>query len=201
MNDQPAPTQDTTRKDNVQRILDTAERLFMHYGYAKTNVADVARELSMSPANIYRFFSSKAEIHQAIARRMLEHQYAVLSANARASASAAERLTNHLLLQHRVTVETMLDEEKVHEMVLVAMEQQWQVIQEHITRLRDLIRSIIEDGIAAGEFRAQDSLLSAECFMQAATALCHPQIVSKKMAQDEVAEPADLAAFILRALR
>ncbi|MBP2549906.1 AcrR family transcriptional regulator [Neorhizobium galegae] len=200
MSDQSAPSQENTRKENVERILDTAARLFMHYGYAKTNVADIARELSMSPANIYRFFSSKAEIHQAIARRMLEQQYAILAANAKGGGAAAERLKNHLLLQHRITVETMLDDEKVHEMVLVAMDQQWQVIQQHLERVRELIRSIIDDGISAGEFRAQDSLLAAECFMQAATAFCHPQIVSKKLSQDEVAGPDDMAAFILRAL-
>ena len=201
MNDQPGHSQDIVRQDNVERILDAAERLFLHYGYSKTNVADIARDLSMSPANIYRFFSSKAEIHQAIARRMLLQQYAILAANARSTASASDRLTNHLLLEHRITVETMMDEEKVHEMVIVAMDQQWKVIQEHIARVRDLVRSMIDEGIAAGEFRAQDSHLSADCFMQSATSLCHPQIVSKKLTEDEIARPEDLAAFILRALK
>ena len=51
-------TLDTSRQENVSRILDAAERLFKHYGYTKTNVADIARDLGMSPANIYRFFSS-----------------------------------------------------------------------------------------------------------------------------------------------
>lgn len=46
---------DAARQENVARILEAAERLFRHYGYAKTNVADIARELDMSPANIYRF--------------------------------------------------------------------------------------------------------------------------------------------------
>ena len=62
---------DPARQENVTRILDCAERLFRHYGYGKTNVADIARELGMSPANIYRFFASKVEIHQAVCGRML----------------------------------------------------------------------------------------------------------------------------------
>ena len=40
-------------------ILATAERLFRDVGYLKTTVADIAKTLKMSPANIYRFFDSK----------------------------------------------------------------------------------------------------------------------------------------------
>jgi AcrR family transcriptional regulator len=196
-----ASATEAARQENVERILDTAERLFKHYGYTKTNVADIARELSMSSANIYRFFASKAEIHQALARRMLSAQYEMLLANARGPGSAGDRLTRHIVLQHRITVETMLDDEKVHEMVLVAMEQQWQVIEEHIIRIRNLVQSVIEDGIANGEFREQDSLMAAECFAHCGVSVCHPQLVSKKLAQAELVTPEDLAAFILRALK
>jgi AcrR family transcriptional regulator len=196
-----ASATEATRQENVERILDAAERLFKHYGYAKTNVADIARDLSMSSANIYRFFASKAEIHQALARRMLAAQYEVLLANARGPGSACDRLTRHISLLHRITVETMLDEQKVHEMVLVALDQQWQVILEHISKIRGLVQSVIEDGISSGEFRQQDSVMAAECFMSCGISVCHPQLVSKKLAQDEVVKPEDLAVFILRALK
>ena len=53
------------------RIEETAERLFRVMGYQKTAVADIARELGMSPANVYRFFPSKSAINEAIAERLL----------------------------------------------------------------------------------------------------------------------------------
>ncbi|MGO7830495.1 TetR family transcriptional regulator, partial [Rhizobium johnstonii] len=40
MNDLAENTIDITRQENVTRILDAAERLFRHYGYRKTTVAD-----------------------------------------------------------------------------------------------------------------------------------------------------------------
>jgi len=52
-------------------ILAVAERLFAEIGFEKTTVADIARELRMSPANVYRFFSAKAEINEAVGRRLL----------------------------------------------------------------------------------------------------------------------------------
>jgi AcrR family transcriptional regulator len=96
--------QDNQRQESVTRILDVAERLFRHYGYAKTNVADIARELGMSPANIYRFFASKVEIHQAICGRMLDASVNMTRQIFAQKIGAAERLRQWLLEQHRLTV-------------------------------------------------------------------------------------------------
>ena len=54
--------------DTRERILVVAERLFREIGYQKTTVADIAKELRMSPANVYRFFDSKKAIHEGVAR-------------------------------------------------------------------------------------------------------------------------------------
>jgi AcrR family transcriptional regulator len=194
-------TLDTSRQDNVARILDAAERLFKHYGYTKTNVADIARDLGMSPANIYRFFSSKADIHQALAHRMLDGSYQAALVNAKRPVSAAERLRNHVLQQHRFTLETMLDEKKVHEMVVIAIEQQWPVIEQHLERIRLVIADLIKDGIEAGEFREQDHQLAAECFMSSVVMLCHPQLIADCLLETRIGKPEDLVEFGLRALR
>ena len=77
-----------------------AERLFRHYGYGKTNVADIARELGMSPANIYRFFASKVEIHQAVCGRMLGASYQMAYEISRLPISAEERLRRYVHAQH-----------------------------------------------------------------------------------------------------
>lgn len=155
MNDLTGAATEAARQENTEKILDTAERLFRHYGYNKTNVADIARELSMSSGNIYRFFASKADIQQALVRRMLAAQFQAVKAQAAGPGTATERLKQHLILVHKMTVETMLDEEKVHEMVVVAMDQQWPVIQEHLQQIRLVVTDLIREGIAAGEFRPE----------------------------------------------
>ena len=48
------------------RILEVAERYFRRIGYHKTSVADIASELGMSRANIYRFFPSKTAINSSV---------------------------------------------------------------------------------------------------------------------------------------
>ena len=57
--------------DTRERILVVAERLFREIGYQKTTVADIAKVLRMSPANVYRFFDSKKAIHEGVARSLM----------------------------------------------------------------------------------------------------------------------------------
>ena len=57
--------------DTRERILVVAERLFREIGYQKTTVADIAKVLRMSPANVYRFFDFKKAIHEGVARTMM----------------------------------------------------------------------------------------------------------------------------------
>jgi AcrR family transcriptional regulator len=194
-------TLDQGRQETVERIMETAERLFRHYGYSKTNVADIARELGMSPANIYRFFASKVEIHQAICGRMLIGVQKLIEDVVRLKLPPAERLRRAIAEMHRMTVETMLDQEKVHEMVVVAIERDWHVIEKHIDRVHALLGGVIAEGIAAGDFAEQDPDVAAKCFGAATAMLCHPQLVAQCLKKRNRAEPEQLIEYAIRALR
>jgi AcrR family transcriptional regulator len=189
------------RQDTVQRILESAERLFRHYGYSKTNVADIARDLGMSPANIYRFFDSKVEIHQAVCGRMLSASYQLVYDISRLPLPASERLRRCIAEQHRLTLDTMLDEQKVHEMVVVAIERDWHVIEKHVDRIHDVFAAVIREGVEAGEFAEQDADVAAKCFGAATVTLCHPQMVAQCLAKENRATPEDLIEFAIRALK
>lgn len=194
-------TLEATRQENVTRILDAAERLFRHYGYAKTTVADIARDLGMSPANVYRFFASKVEIHQAICGRMLAASYQMAYEACHLPVSAADRLRGFVEGQYQMTVDTMLDQEKVHEMVVVAIERDWHVIEKHVDSIHALIADVIRDGIASGEFAEQDADVASRCFGAATISLCHPQMVAQCLAKTNRATVDELVEFTIRALK
>ncbi len=201
MNDIAESTLDVTRQENITRILDAAERLFRHYGYSKTTVADVARDLGMSPANIYRFFASKVEIHQAICGRMLAASHKMAADICNQKISASDRLRQFVRSQYQLTVDTMLDQEKVHEMVIVAIERDWHVIEKHIDDINAMIADVIREGIAAGEFAEQDPEVAARCFGAATVNLCHPQMVAQCLAKTNRATVDELIEFSIRALK
>ena len=192
---------DSVRQENVTRILDAADRLFRHYGYSKTNVADIARDLGMSPANIYRFFGSKSEIHQALMERMLTQRNELAWKIAALPISAEERLRRYGHEEHQFTINVLTDQKKVHEMVVVALEHQWGVVEKHIDNLHIVLAKIISDGIAAGEFAEQDAEAAARCFGASIVSLCHPQVAAQCMNKENRATSDELIEFVIRALK
>ena len=63
------------KSNNVEReqgILDAAANLFIHYGYDKTTVSDIAREAGISKGAIYLHFKSKDELLEALIIREIE---------------------------------------------------------------------------------------------------------------------------------
>ncbi|MCB6367618.1 TetR/AcrR family transcriptional regulator, partial [Intestinibacillus massiliensis] len=55
----------------VNRILDSATKLFLQKGYEKTTIQDIVNDLGdLSKGAIYHHFSSKEDIIQAVGERM-----------------------------------------------------------------------------------------------------------------------------------
>lgn len=60
--------------DTARAILDAASRRFLHYGYGKTTMSEIASDCNMSTGNLYRFFASKLDIAEAFVRRLRTEQ-------------------------------------------------------------------------------------------------------------------------------
>jgi AcrR family transcriptional regulator len=188
--------------DTRARIMDAAEALFRRIGFAKTAVADIAAELGMSPANIYRFFPSKNAIVQAICQRCLGEVEDRLWAVARAKGPAPQRLEQLVLEVLAYHMENQMAEERVHEMVLAAIEHSWETIRAHKETMRNVTELILRDGIDAGEFVAAEPRETAELIMRSVVVFTHPVLI-KQCLDDGRNLEADARAtvrFLLRAI-
>src|SRR5215469_2566152 len=96
---------ETVEPGTRERILVVAERLFRQIGYTKTTVADIAKELRMSPANVYRFFDSKKSIHEGVARRLMGEVEGAAAAIMDKPGPATERLRELLITVNRMNTE------------------------------------------------------------------------------------------------
>ncbi len=167
--------------DTRERILVVAERLFREIGYQKTTVADIAKVLRMSPANVYRFFDSKKAIHEGVARRLMGEVEDAAQAIAAGRGSAASRVRELMTTVHRMNSERYVGDSKLHEMVEVAMQESWEVCVAHIQRITETIGAIIADGVASGEFEVRDVPVAALCSCTAMLRFFHPQMIAQSI--------------------
>ncbi|MEA2866950.1 MAG: hypothetical protein QOE39_1665 [Bradyrhizobium sp.] len=165
--------------DTRERILVVAERLFRQIGYQKTTVADIAKELRMSPANVYRFFDSKKAIHEGVARGLMGGVEDAAQVIATGRGPAASRLRELMTTIHRMNCERYVGDSKLHEMVEIAMQESWEVCVAHMEQITETIGSVIADGAASGEFEVLDVPLAAMCACTAMMRFFHPQMIAQ----------------------
>jgi len=189
-------------EDTRARIMETAEALFRRLGYAKAAVADIASELGMSPANVYRFFPSKIAIVQAICQRCLAELEAKVWSVARGRGPAGERLERLVLEVLAYHKENLLEEQKVNDIVTVAMEESWDAIMAHKEVQRTAIELILRDGIETGEFEPVEPRETSALIMRSYVSFCHPILIAEGVqdSRDLETEARALVRFLLRAI-
>lgn len=187
-------------RDTNLRIVEVAERLFGQIGFQKTTVADIARELHMSPANVYRFFSAKAAINEAVARRLLSEVEVVVEELAKRSAPAGARLRASIAAIEKNNAQRFLDNRKLHELVETAFNENWPIVREHVEKLNGALATIIAQGNEAGEFHVEDCDLAAMLVRSACLRFCHPRLMVE-CAQDPEPTIDQMVDFCLIALR
>lgn len=186
-------------RDTRQIIVDTAERFFRDIGYQKTTVADIAKSLRMSPANVYRFFDSKKSINEAVLERYKREQEEAIAAIAGEARPAAERLRDILVVSFRLNEARFADHLRMQEMVCAAMEESWDAILAHIERFDAVLRRVIADGVASGEFRDIDPRLATGCVRTAMMRFMHPLLITQcERMPGPTSE--EMVAFIMRSL-
>lgn len=165
--------------DTRDRILEVAERLFRQIGYQKTTVGDIAKELRMSPANVYRFFESKKAIHQAVARGLMGEVELEAQRIVARPGPVPKRFRELLTTIHRMNTERYVGDNKLHEMVEIAMQEDWDVCVNHMECIAGMVGQMIAQGVASGEFETPDLQLAALCSCTAMMRFFHPQMIAQ----------------------
>jgi AcrR family transcriptional regulator len=165
--------------DTRERILVVAERLFRQIGYQKTTVADIAKELRMSPANVYRFFDSKKAINEGVARSLMGQVEEAAQAIVNRSGPAAARLRELITTINRMNTERYVGHSKLHEMVEIAMQESWDVCLAHMQLITENIAGVIAQGMTSGELEAGDVHTASICVCTAMMRFFHPQMIAQ----------------------
>lgn len=169
------------KTDTRDCILSAAMDRILHYGYAKTTMAEIARDCDMSAGNIYRFFKSKLDIAEAMARNFRTEVYQAYAEISRDSARPAEeRLRQLLFLRLERTYELLEKDAKILEVAEVLGHERPEFANEEMAQERIYIVKILEDGTAEGSFKAiREPNFTAEMIQSAVMKFGYPQLWSR----------------------
>jgi len=189
-----------TTEETRERITRVAEDLFRRLGFAKTAVADIAAELGMSPANVYRFFPSKTAIVATICTRCLGETEGEVKAVACGPGTPQQRIAGIYLAILAYHKANFLAERRVHDMVLVAIENNWQNIEAHKERIRAMVSDVLQEGIDTGVFVPHDTVAVSRMILGLMVRYCHPVLVAQNIDEDLEANLQATMSFLLRSI-
>jgi AcrR family transcriptional regulator len=152
---EPAPS--TTARGPAEhavrdQIVEAANECFARYGYAKTTVADLAREIGFSKAYIYRFFESKQAIGEAICSSRLEKIIAETRSAIDEGGSSAEQFRRMFKSLTTLSVELFFQDRKIYDIAAHSASEQWSSSLAYKETLKAMLLEIVRNGRESGEF-------------------------------------------------
>ncbi len=143
-----APVPDKT----AEAILDAASRRFLHYGYGKTTMSEIAGDCNMSPGNLYRYFPSKLDIAEAFVRRLRsEHLEELRKAASAPGLSTAERLEAYFRTKLKLAYDRYHDRPKAYELSQEILKERISFASEWEAAEAMIIEDILARGAEAGD--------------------------------------------------
>jgi TetR/AcrR family transcriptional repressor of the ameABC operon len=190
-----------TRDETRELIMVKADELFRQFGFGKTTVVDIAAELGMSPANIYKFFSSKeAIIHASVDRNLVVFIESVQRQRV-ASGAALDRIEKVLLTVWRHTTDILHNKRQVFKLVIRAYEQKWDCVGAFDKFLLQTLAKLVKEGMTTGEFKSGDALATAHVLFDCLILIRTPHLYQQEGRELNENRIRQMVQFLGRALK
>src|SRR5215471_13903886 len=158
-----------------EKILDVARDQVRRFGEAKTNVVDIARALGTSHTTIYRHFSSKAEVFDAIVGAAMQDEEVLARTFVDSEGPASERLEGFVLALHSRKLERFTNDPEVYQLYRRVVDERPGLIHDYAARMTRLVAArILADGVRKKEYKIDDIDVAAEVVRDAVTVYVHP---------------------------
>jgi AcrR family transcriptional regulator len=174
------PSQDANRN----AILDASRDLFARFGYKKTTMEDIAMALRKGKSSLYYYFKNKEEIFQAVIELESELLHTKLQEVVKTGGDAAQKLRNYVTIRME-TIGQLENYQKVLKEDLYggydflgSYKQKGDVLEE------GLLKSILDEGVAANVFHVKNTKLGAIGIVTALRGLEIPLFRGSSNAED-----------------
>lgn len=176
----------TRRKaeETRQDILTTAEDLFRERGIGRCSIADIATELQMSPANVFKHFGSKTQLADAICDRHIHRmidRFALLND----PAPAPQKLGIVVRKLMEAHLSDIKENPYLFEMILMMSDADLPSGRHYKHLIDSLFGEVLKEGVAAGVYTCSNPEQLSSTVASAFSAILHPVFLVKT-------DPADL---------
>ena len=162
-----------------KQILDATEQVLRKYGLEKTSVVDVAKALGVSHGTLYRHFTNKAALKEAVAERWLQEVSVPLASIVKKEGSAIEKTRMWLEKLIHIKQTKALEDPELFAMYNALAEESVESIEKHIKDLISQLNEIVQEGVNSGEFQSEHANEQAAAIFFATARFHHPALAKE----------------------
>ena len=154
--------------ETARAILDAASRRFLHYGYGKTTMSEIAGDCNMSTGNLYRYFGSKLDIAEAFVRRLRGEQVRRLrEVVSRPGMGTAAKLRTFFKTKLKLVYDRFHSRPKAYELSQEILRERPAFAEEWESAESLVLCEILEGGEITGDFAVCDRVRVARILQDA----------------------------------
>lgn len=163
--------------ETAKQILDAASRRFLHYGYGKTTMSEIAQDCNMSTGNLYRYFPSKLDIAEMFVRVLRREQVARLrEVLENPDLSPCQKLREFFLLKFKIAYDRFHDKPKAYELSSELIGARPKVAMEWEAAEGRVLSEILQLGDADGSFAVENAASIAKILQDACYRFTSPAV-------------------------
>jgi AcrR family transcriptional regulator len=134
-----------------EKILDAAYNRFLHYGYSKTTMNEIATDLSMSKALLYYYFPDKSQLYVAIMRKLANDYMQVVDEKMTIAAGLKDAFISQVNIKHEFMLKNynFFDFFRINEQNLP--DQIWEIITQIHQKEIHALSQLVADGVERGQ--------------------------------------------------
>ena len=183
-----------------EQIVEAAEEHFSRYGYEKTTVSDLAKEIGFSKAYIYKFFDSKQAIGEAICFKTLSAIVAAVEEAVAGAPTSTEKFRRMFKTLTATSVSLFFNDRKLYDIAASSAGEGWPSARAYAERIRQILMEIVREGRETGEFERKTPLdETAHAIYLVMVPFVNPLLLQHNLDLVEDA-PVQLSNLVLRSL-
>ncbi|AKD04221.1 TetR/AcrR family transcriptional regulator [Pontibacter korlensis] len=133
-------------------ILEQAQKLFRHYGLAKTTMEDIAKAAGKGKSTLYYYYKSKDEIFDEVVTKEMNEVFRILQEEVGKVQTAEEKLFTFSLTKFKILKERANLFKVIRGDIEANMQRLLELNRRFEAREISLVRGVLRYGLESGEF-------------------------------------------------
>ena len=183
-------------------ILVAAQERFRNFGYGKTTMAEIAADVNMSAANLYRYFDNKQDIAAECAAECMGDLNSLLdNVVSLPNLDAIQRLHMYVQTGMRYHFDMMHEAPRLNELVENITRNHTELIHKRNQRAETQIARILQQGVRSGEFQVENIVATSSAILRATIFFTVPVFMNLYTIEEFEKMAVDVVNLIIVGLR